>query len=267
MLQPSARVGVCPECEQNVPLEPVPGRRWGMPTVVAKHTAQGTRWCGGEGQKTLSRAKAWGWPVWERMSAYDRRVALMHVMECSSPVTAAIRKGHSVPYRDVRFAGLAHHQACVHAWDQTGGWQSAVERWGVEQVRAWVRGQVPVTSEEMPAFYGWGEQCQAYVEEGRVVGVLATRQAVRPKGWVWRRASDKVPVAVPDRRCARGRAVARHLMVVESLPRIRVGRHESDGHLGGAVRQAVRVWRPVEVEVDGVWAVFRPVMGQRQEVG
>lgn len=266
-LKPGAKVGVCPVCEQNAPLEPVAGR-WEMPTVVAQHHDREHHPCPGRGQHTLSRARAWGWPQWEQMSTGDQRSALVHMMRCPAPCSARAGRAHAgALYQGRGLRRLPAHLMCLHAWDQTGGWQAALERWGVEQVRSWVRGRVPVTPEAMPAFYGWGAQCQTHVEGDQVVGVLATRDAVRPKGWMWRQSSNRLPVAVPDRRSARGRAIARHLMVVETLPRIRVGRHESDGHLGGVVRQALELWRPVEVEFAGGWAMVRPVMDQQQEVG
>lgn len=228
--------------------------------MVAEHAAPGTRWCEGEGQKTLSRAKAWGWPVWEQMSAYDKRVALVHVMECSSPVTAGIRKDHpGVPYRDVRFAKLAHHQACVHAWDQTGGWEVALQRWGVDQVRSQLTKVLPMEAGPVLSRYGWGPGCEPFVEQGRVVGALPGRGAVRPQGWLWRSTVPGPPVAVPDRRSALGRMIMRHLMVVQADPSTRVESGASDRQLGGAVRRSMELRVPLEVQDSaGEWARLIP---------
>lgn len=268
-LKPGARVGVCPVCEQNALLEPAEGR-WEMPTVVAQHHDREHHPCPGQGQHTLSRARAWGWPQWEHMSTGDQQSALVHMMRCPAPCSA--RAGHAhvgALYQGRGLRELPAHLMCLHAWDQTGGWQAALERWGVEQVRSWVSGRVPVAPEAIPDFYGWGDQCQTHVEGDQVVGVLATRDAVRPKGWLWRQSSNQVPVAVPDRRSARGRAIAHHLMVVEPWARVRVREAESNAHLGEELRRALVSWRPIEVQVHGGWATVQPVLSSHKggEVG
>lgn len=256
----SVGVGICPVCEAEVPLEPAP--RWrGVPTQVKRHQGSQGRPCAGEGLRTLSRARAWGWPVWEQMSVRDRQTALVHVMTCTNPRTPVARLGH--PEHRYQGAGLRQLDAqmvCVHAWDQTNGWDAAVDRWGVEQVREYVSGRIPTSPEQVLSYYGWGRECEAYVEDDRVVGVLAHAGSVRPEGWVWRAPSTHVPVAVPDGRKALGRTVRRHLQVVEAVPRVRVGHGVADAHLGEVVRRQVGLWRPVDVETpSGDWVTVMPV--------
>lgn len=155
--------------------------------------------------------------------------------------------------------------ACLHAWDQTGGWEHAVAQWGVEAVRQLVQGRVPIQPEQMLTHYGWGPECEAYVEEDRVIGVLATRASARPPGWVWRQASAGPAVAMPDGRSALGRSIKRHLMVVEAVPRVRVGLQESDAELGARVREAIGLWRPLDLESpDGVWVTVHPLIEKKR---
>lgn len=259
MLKPSAKVGVCPVCEQNAPLKPAPSRRWEMPTVVAEHTAPGVRWCSGRGQRSLPRSRAWGWPEWDRMCKADRQAALVHMMWCSNPVTAGSRPDHPVLRFEGRvLRGLPSALACVHAWEQTGGWEVALGRWGVDQVRSWIKSRVLVKTDQVLEHYGW-QGYHPFVEEDRMVGVLADAGAVRPQGWLWKHTPPGVVVAVPDRRTAVGRAISRHLMVVEAVPRARVKRRESDEYLGGVVRQAARLRRVVDVQApSGAWTTLIP---------
>lgn len=252
--------GLCRVCRRDVAVYvPERGETLG---VVREHYHRGAA-CAGGRELEVGWAQARKVPTWERMSDKDRGVALSHVLECTTPRQPQQAWTHPEhTYTGPGLSRLDVWQVCAHAWDQTGGWQRALDRWGDEQVQGWMQGRRP-TPEQFLAKYGFGEGASLYVVEERVVGVCVGPEAERPEGWSWASGlfgPGAQGVLRPDGRTRVGKLASRELALVRVPEPVCVEADTSPQQMRRALLRAAQRREPVAVSVgSGRRVVFHPV--------
>ncbi|WP_435111647.1 hypothetical protein [Nocardiopsis synnemataformans] len=251
--------GMCPGCGQSVHL--LSPRRGDLHMVIAEHQHD-SGLCSGSGKAEVGWARSRGAVEWEQMSDADRGVALAHVFECTTPRAPRTAWEHPEhAYHEGPLAGLEPLQVCAHAWDQTGGWPAALERWGTEQVHAWVE-ERRLTPAEFLARHGFAAGSSLYVVEGRALGVCVGAGGQRPPGWAWWTAATGPggqSVVRPDGRTRVGRIAVREMSLLRVSEPTRVDAGTEPVQAWQALMQAADRWEPVAVErADGTRVVYHP---------